>query len=164
MYDELIQQIGQWHNKYCAIVEQSLPAPAVGWKRPKAVLMLGTKAQRACGRFKVRKNTCYYALCYAIIEKEKFADTVAHEVAHSYTWQVMPSADWHGDLWKYIFRKVLGFADGGRISKSGCRTLAMKLYQLLQYRKDFRNVEIPLQDLDTRRKQTVAAEICARET
>lgn len=46
---------------------------------------------------------------YAILEKDKYDETIAHEVCHAFQFRLDRSSHKHGELFRFLFNTVCGF-------------------------------------------------------
>jgi predicted SprT family Zn-dependent metalloprotease len=127
----LKKTVEDWHNKHCQILADwaTRQQPPYIFRKPKLEIKL--MGARAAGRFRRRGNMCTYYLPYLLIEGAKYEETIAHEVCHSFTKQIMPSSKWHGDLFFFFLRIVCKFPTAERCHYSSV-TKARRLGRLLR--------------------------------
>jgi hypothetical protein len=54
---------------------------------------------------------CKYSVPHALVAREKYDSTIAHEVCHSFAHRLVGFNAKHGALWHYLFQTVCGFTN-----------------------------------------------------
>src|SRR5690606_20006206 len=102
---QTIRRLVTWHDAYCDKCDALIRF--LGDKEPRQPT-IGVSLQGAgwAGRFYRRDNKCVYSLAYAVLVGDEYEDVVAHEVAHSYAYQIDEGCDSHGELFRFVLGRV----------------------------------------------------------
>ena len=100
---ETIAYIRNKHFEFCEVLRKHLHNVG-GNNYPKCIVTLA--AYNRAGVYYPSQETCIYSLPYAMLNRDKYDWTIAHEACHHYQYITFRPAKWHGDYWKYLLGSV----------------------------------------------------------
>lgn len=103
----VIERHHYWQSRLTAHAADS----GVILKPATATLVLA--GNKWCGRYKPVEHDCVYSVSYAMLYRENFDETMAHEVVHAAQRQLLPGCTFHGEFFLYLLRTVCGFKSAG---------------------------------------------------
>lgn len=111
MLESARRWINQRHEYWCTVVELFIRDnfPEVKLTRPSVLISDIAKKVNCAGYYHQQKHKCQYFIAYRLVVKDKYDETIAHEVCHAYQNVLCPGSKWHGEMWNFLLKKVCGF-------------------------------------------------------